>query len=80
MPLTNESRGRIGEARRLVANGYSEIVLTGVDITSYAPGLGFLVKKLLRDVPELKRLRLWRNWASKHRGRANDGEEDRRND
>ena len=48
----------VGEARRLVANGYSEIVLTGVDITSYAPGLGLLVKRLLRDVPELKRLRL----------------------
>ncbi len=48
----------IGEARRLVANGYSEIVLTGVDITSYAPGLGLLVKQLLREVPELKRLRL----------------------
>ena len=48
----------IGEARRLTENGYSEIVLTGVDITSYAPGLGLLVKRLLRDVPELKRLRL----------------------
>jgi threonylcarbamoyladenosine tRNA methylthiotransferase MtaB len=48
----------IGEARRLVENGYSEIVLTGVDITSYAPGLGLLVKRLLREVPELKRLRL----------------------
>jgi threonylcarbamoyladenosine tRNA methylthiotransferase MtaB len=48
----------IGEARRLVANGYSEIVLTGVDITSYAPGLGLLVKQLLREVSELKRLRL----------------------
>jgi len=48
----------IGEARRLVENGYGEIVLTGVDITSYAPGLGLLVKQLLRDVPELKRLRL----------------------
>ncbi len=48
----------IGEAQRLVANGYSEIVLTGVDITSYAPGLGPLVKQLLREVPELRRLRL----------------------
>jgi threonylcarbamoyladenosine tRNA methylthiotransferase MtaB len=48
----------VGEARRLTENGYSEIVLTGVDITSYAPGLGLLVKCLLRDVPELKRLRL----------------------
>jgi threonylcarbamoyladenosine tRNA methylthiotransferase MtaB len=33
-------------------------VLTGVDITSYAPGLGLLVKQLLREVSELKRLRL----------------------
>jgi threonylcarbamoyladenosine tRNA methylthiotransferase MtaB len=48
----------IGEARRLVENGYREIVLTGVDITSYAPGLGVLVKQLLREVPELERLRL----------------------
>jgi threonylcarbamoyladenosine tRNA methylthiotransferase MtaB len=48
----------IGEVRRLVENGYREIVLTGVDITSYAPGLGLLVKRLLREVPELRRLRL----------------------
>jgi threonylcarbamoyladenosine tRNA methylthiotransferase MtaB len=48
----------IGEAQRHVANGYREIVLTGVDITSYAPGLGLLVKRLLREVPELRRLRL----------------------
>jgi threonylcarbamoyladenosine tRNA methylthiotransferase MtaB len=33
-------------------------VLTGVDITSYAPSLGLLVKQLLREVRELKRLRL----------------------
>src|SRR5690606_29822880 len=41
-----------------------EVVLTGVDITSYgtglpgAPRLGRLVKQILRHVPELKRLRL----------------------
>jgi threonylcarbamoyladenosine tRNA methylthiotransferase MtaB len=52
------------QARRLTANGYREIVLTGVDITSYgadlhgAPGLGILVKRVLRDVPDLARLRL----------------------
>jgi threonylcarbamoyladenosine tRNA methylthiotransferase MtaB len=52
------------QARRLTANGYREIVLTGVDITSYgadlhgAPGLGTLVKRVLRDVPDLARLRL----------------------
>ena len=51
----------IAQARRLAANGYREIVLTGVDITSYADGdmrLGALVKRLLRDVPEIERLRL----------------------
>src|SRR6202789_1274 len=54
----------IGEARRLVETGFPEIVLTGVDITSYgadlpgAPGLGTLVRKILKLVPELKRLRL----------------------
>jgi threonylcarbamoyladenosine tRNA methylthiotransferase MtaB len=48
----------VAQARRLVENGYREIVLTGVDITSYAPGLGLLVKQILREVLELKRLRL----------------------
>ena len=51
----------IAQARRLTANGYREIVLTGVDITSYRDGdlkLGPLVKRLLRDVPEIARLRL----------------------
>jgi threonylcarbamoyladenosine tRNA methylthiotransferase MtaB len=51
----------VGQARRLVARGYREIVLTGVDITSYASGdvrLGALVKRLLKHVPELARLRL----------------------
>ena len=52
------------QARRLVERGYREIVLTGVDITSYgadldgAPRLGALVKRLLREIPELARLRL----------------------
>jgi threonylcarbamoyladenosine tRNA methylthiotransferase MtaB len=54
----------IEDVRRLVANGYREIVLTGVDITSYgpdlpgAPKLGRLVKQILKHVPELERLRL----------------------
>ena len=48
----------VAQARRLVESGHSEIVLTGVDITSYAPSLGLLVKQLLREVRELKRLRL----------------------
>jgi threonylcarbamoyladenosine tRNA methylthiotransferase MtaB len=54
----------VAQARRLAENGYREIVLTGVDITSYgadldgAPKLGVLVKRLLADIPELARLRL----------------------
>jgi threonylcarbamoyladenosine tRNA methylthiotransferase MtaB len=52
------------QVRRLVENGYREVVLTGVDITSYGadlpdtPKLGTLVKKILKTVPELQRLRL----------------------
>lgn len=54
----------VDQVRRLVTNGYREVVLTGVDITSYgadlpdAPRLGTLVKRILKDVPELARLRL----------------------
>jgi len=52
------------QARRLVAAGYREIVLTGVDLTAYgadlpgAPSLGQMVRRLLAAVPELERLRL----------------------
>lgn len=54
----------VAQVRRIVANGYREIVLTGVDLTSYGQGLpgeprlGALVKRILHDVPELPRLRL----------------------
>lgn len=51
----------IAQMCRLVGNGVPEVVLTGVDITSYDAGgvkLGTLVKRLLREVPELARLRL----------------------
>jgi threonylcarbamoyladenosine tRNA methylthiotransferase MtaB len=48
----------VAQARRVIERGYAEIVLTGVDITSYEPGLGLLVKQVLRELPELKRLRL----------------------
>jgi threonylcarbamoyladenosine tRNA methylthiotransferase MtaB len=54
----------VADVQRLAANGYGEVVLTGVDITSYgadlpgAPKLGALVKQILKHVPELKRLRL----------------------
>jgi threonylcarbamoyladenosine tRNA methylthiotransferase MtaB len=51
-------------AGRLVDNGFREIVLTGVDLTSYgadlcgAPALGGLVKSILRAAPKFERLRL----------------------
>jgi len=54
----------IGEARRLTAAGFPELVLTGVDLTAYgadlpgAPTLGRLVRKILKLVPAVKRLRL----------------------
>ena len=54
----------VADVQRLVGKGYCEVVLTGVDITSYgadlpgAPRLGTLVKQILKHVPELKRLRL----------------------
>jgi len=54
----------ITQAKALVEQGFREIVLTGVDITSYGesasgmPKLGTLVKRILREVPELARLRL----------------------
>ncbi len=54
----------VAQARRLAARGYRELVLTGVDITSYgaelagAPRLGALVKRILKELPELARLRL----------------------
>ncbi len=52
----------VDQVRKLVANDYREVVLTGVDITSYqssdAPKLGRLVKDILKAVPELERLRL----------------------
>jgi threonylcarbamoyladenosine tRNA methylthiotransferase MtaB len=49
------------QVKRLSGNGYREVVLTGVDLTSYRSGemrLGALVKRILREVPELARLRL----------------------
>ncbi len=48
---------REGVVRELDA-GAREIVLTGVDITSYESGLGKLCQRLLGDLPALKRLRL----------------------
>jgi threonylcarbamoyladenosine tRNA methylthiotransferase MtaB len=52
------------QARALVESGVNELVLTGVDLSSYGgdlpgrPSLGQAVRRLLKAVPELKRLRL----------------------
>jgi len=54
----------VEQIRKLVGNGYAEVVLTGVDITSYGPdlpgtpSLGRLVQAILRHVPDLPRLRI----------------------
>ena len=54
----------VAQTRKLVENGYKEIVLTGVDISDYgadlpgSPTLGQMMKRLLALVPELPRLRL----------------------
>ncbi|MCF6321351.1 MAG: tRNA (N(6)-L-threonylcarbamoyladenosine(37)-C(2))-methylthiotransferase MtaB, partial [Rhizobiaceae bacterium] len=54
----------VEQVKRLVGNGYGEVVITGVDTTSYGadlpgnPSLGELVQKILHHVPDLKRLRL----------------------
>ena len=53
----------VDQVRALVAGGYREVVLTGVDIASYGgdlpgrPGLANLVRRLLALVPDLARLR-----------------------
>ncbi|WP_420143398.1 tRNA (N(6)-L-threonylcarbamoyladenosine(37)-C(2))-methylthiotransferase MtaB [Sphingobium sp.] len=54
----------IDKAKQLVDAGYREIVLTGVDVTSYgpdlpgSPSLGLLIERILKGVPDLPRLRL----------------------
>jgi threonylcarbamoyladenosine tRNA methylthiotransferase MtaB len=54
----------VDQIKKLVANGYREVVLTGVDITSYGPDLpgmptlGKLTQSILRHVPDLPRLRI----------------------
>ncbi len=54
----------VDQVRALVETGHAEIVLTGVDLTSYgadlpgAPKLGTLTKQILKHVPELRRLRI----------------------
>jgi len=54
----------VEQIQTLVAGGYREVVLTGVDLTSYGadlpgkPQLGDLVQRILKLVPELPRLRI----------------------
>ena len=54
----------VDQIKRLVQAGYNEVVLTGVDLTSWgadlpaAPKLGDLVMRILRLVPDLPRLRI----------------------
>lgn len=54
----------VDQVRTLVASGYQEVVLTGVDLTSFGgdlpgkPSLGQMMRRLLALIPDLKRLRL----------------------
>ena len=54
----------VDQIKRLVDTGYNEVVLTGVDITSWGadlpmmPKLGDLVQRILKLVPDLPRLRI----------------------
>ncbi|HEY9090561.1 tRNA (N(6)-L-threonylcarbamoyladenosine(37)-C(2))-methylthiotransferase MtaB [Parasphingorhabdus sp.] len=54
----------VDQVQALVGKGFQEVVLTGVDVTSYgpdlpgSPSLGLLVERVLKHVPGLKRLRL----------------------
>ncbi len=54
----------VDQIEKLVDNGYDEVVITGVDATSYgadlpgSPTLGILARTILRQVPDLRRLRL----------------------
>ncbi|HTH16667.1 MAG TPA: radical SAM protein, partial [Magnetospirillum sp.] len=64
-PNRSVPMGRIvDQVRALVAQGFGEVVFTGVDITAYGgdlpgqPTLGQMARRLLAQVPELPRLRL----------------------
>lgn len=54
----------VEQVRMLVGNGHGEVVLTGVDVSSYGqddedlPSLGALARRILAQVPDLRRLRL----------------------
>jgi threonylcarbamoyladenosine tRNA methylthiotransferase MtaB len=64
-PSTSRPAGDVAaEVRAMVEAGLKEVVLTGVDLTSYGadlpgrPTLGFLARRILELVPDLPRLRL----------------------
>jgi threonylcarbamoyladenosine tRNA methylthiotransferase MtaB len=64
-PARSLAAGAVVErVRAAVAAGHHEVVLTGVDVTSWGhdlpgtPGFGMLVQRILKLVPELPRLRL----------------------
>lgn len=64
-PNRSTPMGRIADQlKALAAAGFGEVVLTGVDITSYGsdlpgqPTLGQMIRRVLAQVPELPRLRL----------------------
>ena len=60
VPITDA----VEQVRRLVASGHAEVVLSGVDLTSWggdlegSPKLGAMLASILKQVPDLKRLRL----------------------
>ena len=54
----------VDQIKRLVDKGFNEVVLTGVDLTSWggdlpnSPKLGDLIMRILKLVPDLSRLRI----------------------
>jgi len=65
--IVNKVRGRnkglspddaVRQAQTFVNNGYKELVITGIDVTSYPYGLSDLIERIIREVKGLKRLRL----------------------
>lgn len=46
----------VAQIKTLLANGFEEICLTGVDICSYKPSLSSLVEYILQQIPELPKL------------------------
>ncbi|MBC8158252.1 MAG: tRNA (N(6)-L-threonylcarbamoyladenosine(37)-C(2))-methylthiotransferase MtaB [Alphaproteobacteria bacterium] len=58
-PNRSVEPSRIVEQTRVLAErGYAEVVLTGVDICSYDLGLGDVAARILKEIPQIRRLRL----------------------